>query len=125
MKRPGTLLVSTDMPYAKMGNDDYVGTVVPPDFKTRWELIRESDVSGLPKALKHVPYLDVIHYDSDKSYSGKMRIYPMLYGKLRKGGILISDDINYNVAFKDFCKKQNKQAIIVPFENRYVGFFIK
>jgi predicted O-methyltransferase YrrM len=124
-KRPGTQLSSTDMPYAKMGNEDYVGIVVNPKLKAHWKLIRESDISGLPKALKNKPYLDLVHYDSDKSYLGRMTTYPKLYDKLRPGGVFISDDINDNLAFKHFCEQQKKQPIIVQFENRFVGVFIK
>lgn len=124
-KRPGSLLTSTDMPYAKMGNDDYVGTAVPQKLKAQWKLIRESDVSGLPKGLEEIPYLDLVHYDSDKSYLGRMISYPKLYNKLRQGGIFISDDINDNLAFKHFCETKGKRPIIVSFDNRYVGVFIK
>jgi predicted O-methyltransferase YrrM len=124
-KRPNSILISTDMPYAKMGNEDYVGIVVSPKLKTHWKLIKESDISGLPKGLKHIPHLDVVHYDSDKSYLGRMITYPKLYNKLRKGGIFISDDINDNLAFKHFCEKHNKQPFIVAFDNRYVGMFEK
>ena len=113
------------MPYAKMGNEDYVGTVVLPKLKTHWQLIRESDISGLPKALKNIPYLDVVHYDSDKSYLGRMITYPKLYNKLRKGGFFISDDINDNLAFKHFCEKHNQTPVVIPFENRYVGVIVK
>src|SRR6185295_5950908 len=124
-KRPGTSLTSTDMPYAKMGNEDYVGIVVPPELKSHWTLLRESDVSGLPKALKNQPYLDLVHYDSDKSYLGRMTSYPALYDKLRTGGVFISDDINDNLAFKHFCEQHQKRPVITQFENKYVGIFIK
>ena len=124
-KRKDCLLVSTDMPYAKMGNEDYVGIVVPHHLKDHWYLIKESDISGLPKALKKVPYLDLVHYDSDKSYLGRMSTYPKLYNKLREGGVFISDDINDNLAFMHFCEKQNKQPIVISFEDKYVGVLMK
>ena len=123
--RDKSLLVSTDMPYAKMGNEDYVGIAVPPGLKNCWKLIREPDISSLPKALSEVPHLDVVHYDSDKSYLGRMMSYPKLYNKLRQGGIFISDDINDNIAFKHFCQKLNKIPVIVPFEDKYVGIIVK
>ena len=81
--RDESLLISTDMPYAKMGNDNYVGIAVAPGLRNCWKLIREPDISSLPKALREVPYLDVVHYDSDKSYLGRMMSYPKLYNKLR------------------------------------------
>ncbi len=117
--------MSTDMPYAKMGNEKFVGIVVPEALRNYWKLFQESDLSALPKALKLVEYLDMIHYDSDKSYVGRMYAYPLLYHKLRKGGVFISDDIQDNVAFKDFCESLGIEPIVISFEGKYVGVFVK
>lgn len=123
-KRSGHLF-STDMPYAKMGNENYVGIVVPPTLKNYWTLIQEADISGMPKLLKQVEYLDVIHYDSDKSYVGRMTTYPSLYKKLRKGGVFISDDIQDNLGFKIFCDKIGITPTVIYFDEKYVGAFVK
>jgi predicted O-methyltransferase YrrM len=120
-----SLLISTDMPYPKMGNEDFVGIVIPNELKKHWRLFQESDLSGLPKAFKLVEQLDVVHYDSDKSYIGRINSYPLLYNKLRKGGIFISDDIQDNIAFKDFCEKLKITPIVISFDDKYVGAFIK
>ena len=103
--RPGSKLISTDLSYAKMGNEDAVGIVVPKELKSSWTLIQEPDSAGLPKGLKEVPHLDVVHYDSDKSYLGRMNSYPILYNKLRKGGVFISDDIGIMLDSKIFVKR--------------------
>jgi predicted O-methyltransferase YrrM len=124
-KRENSKLYSTDMPYAKMGNDDYVGIVVPEKYKAHWKLYRESDVSGLPKIVASADVLDMIHYDSDKSYVGRMYAYPLLYNKLRTGGVFISDDIQDNIAFKDFCDSLKITPTVISFEGKYVGVFIK
>lgn len=124
-KRLGSKLVSTDMPYAKMGNDNFVGIVVPKELKANWVLIQEADTSAIPKALKILDTADLIHYDSDKSYVGRMYCYPILYKLLRKGGLFISDDIQDNVGFRDFCKQINKDPVIIAFENKYIGLFVK
>ena len=125
IKRAESRLVSIDMPYPTMGNEEFVGVVVPQQFKSHWSLIREPDISGLPKAIASVPTLDLVHYDSDKSYLGRMFSYPKLYDKLRKGGVFISDDINDNLAFKHFCEGINIMPIVIAFEQKYVGVFIK
>lgn len=124
-KRDGSVLVSTDMPYAKMGNENFVGIVVPEGLRSHWKLYQESDISGLPKGLKALPSLDVVHYDSDKSYLGRKISFPVLYDKLREGGVFISDDIQDNVAFKHFCEKLDKRPVIISFQNKFVGAFIK
>ena len=124
-KRSPSKLVSTDMPYAKMGNENFVGIVVPKELRSNWSLIQEADISGLPKALKILDSADLIHYDSDKSYVGRMYAYPLLYKLLRKGGLFISDDIQDNIAFKDFCEQMNVDPIVISFDNKFIGLFIK
>jgi predicted O-methyltransferase YrrM len=124
-KRPGSKLVSTDMPYAKMGNENVVGIVVPQPLRTNWVLIPEADNTAIPKALKILDSADVIHYDSDKSYLGRMHFYPVLYKLLRKGGLFISDDLQDNVAFRDYCNLIKVDPVVISFDNKYIGLFIK
>lgn len=124
-KRPSGKLISTDMPYAKMNNEDYVGCVVPNHLKKNWTLLRVPDNVGLPIALKEFDQIDLCHYDSDKSYKGRMWGYPKLWEKLKPGGIFVSDDIGDNIAFKEFCSTLNLEPIIVNENNRYVGILVK
>jgi hypothetical protein len=119
-------LISNDMPYIKMNNDDYVGCVVPGNLKSRWELQRLPDVVGIPKALKKFDYrIDLCHYDSDKSYTGRMFAYPLLWDALVPGGIFISDDIQDNIAFKEFSEKIHIRPIIIEHQGKYVGILQK
>ena len=128
--RSGTLLVSTDMPYAKMNGKDYVGCVVPNHLKRNWELIRLPDRQGLPKALNLSGKIGLCHYDSDKSYKGRLWAYPRLWEALIKGGLFISDDIGDNFAFKEFSDQIQRIPIIVKSDadkniSKYVGIIIK
>lgn len=118
-------LISTDMPYAKLGNEDYVGCVIPENLKSYWTLIRKPDVSGLPEAFKVMESFDLCHYDSDKSYEGRMWAYPKLWERLKQGGIFVSDDIGDNLAFKDFSESINQKPTIVKFHNQFVGVLTK
>lgn len=124
-KREGAKLVSTDMPYAKMDNEDYVGCVVPERLRKNWRLLRLPDQTGLPKAFNQFVNLDLCHYDSDKSYKGRMWAYPKLWKHIRQGGIFVSDDIGDNLAFKDFVTELGIDPIIVKFKNQYIGILKK
>ena len=124
-KRENTQLISTDMPYPKMNNEDYVGCVVPKDLKEPWKLIRQADKNALPKALASFEVIDLCHYDSDKTYQGRMWAYPLLWDKLRTEGIFISDDIGDNIAFRDFCENIGKTPFVVNTASQYVGVLIK
>lgn len=125
LKKRNGQLVSSDMPYAKLDNDKYVGTVVHEDLKKNWELIRLPDVSALPLAIQKLDYIDLCHYDSDKSYQGRKFAYPILWNKLRKGGYFISDDINDNLAFKEFAETLDIEPIVIHVYEKYVGVLIK
>tara|TARA_B100000482_G_scaffold135076_1_gene98714 strand:+ start:1625 stop:2407 length:783 start_codon:yes stop_codon:yes gene_type:complete len=130
--REDSLLISTDMPYPGLNNEQYVGVVISDELKDKWKLIPMEDKKSLPLALDSFEEIDLCHYDSDKYYEGRMWAYPLMWEKLREGGILISDDIEDNSAFKDFSKKINKKPIVVEFNNKnkkigfqYVGVLIK
>ncbi|MET3535519.1 class I SAM-dependent methyltransferase [Chryseobacterium limigenitum] len=123
-KRNGTLY-SSDMPYLAQDGDQYVGCVVPEDLKKNWKLFRFADKESLPKIFAETASFDILHYDSDKSYNGRMWAYDEMYVRLRKGGVFISDDIGDNSAYQDFCEKNNIDTKVVEFEGKYVGVFIK
>ncbi|WP_370899334.1 class I SAM-dependent methyltransferase [Chryseobacterium gossypii] len=123
-KRQGTLY-SSDMPYLAQDGDQYVGCVIPENLKKFWKLFRFADRESLPKIFADNAVFDVVHYDSDKSYNGRFWAYEELYKHLRAGGVFISDDIGDNSAYQDFCEKNNIETIVVEFEGKYVGVFVK
>lgn len=114
------------MPYPNKNNDKYVGCVVPQKYRSNWKIINKADRDALPKALNVLKEVDLCHYDSDKSYDGRMWAYPMLWKALRKGGIFISDDIADNVAFRDFANMLKMNPVIVKVgSEKYVGILLK
>lgn len=123
-KRDGTLY-SSDMPYLAQDGDQYVGYVVPENLKKSWKLFRFADKESLPKIFADNAVFDVLHYDSDKSYNGRMWAYDELYKHLKKGGVFISDDIGDNSAYQDFCEKYSIETTVVEYEGKYIGVFIK
>ncbi len=120
--RDGGRLVSVDMPYPKMNNETFVGVVVPDRLKTGWTLIREPDRNGLKKAIAaHGGAIDLCHYDSDKSHQGRKFAFPLLWDALVPGGIFISDDIQDNLAFKEFVEEKRLAFGVTAYEGKYVG----
>lgn len=119
-------LISNDMPYIKMNNEDYVGCVIPIDLIDKWELQRLPDIKGIPLALKKFNNsIDLCHYDSDKSYTGRMFAYPLIWNALKSQGLFISDDIQDNVAFKKFAETKNTKPYIIEHKSKYVGILVK
>ena len=124
-KRSGKL-ISVDMPMLKQTDYHLIGVAVDENLKSNWELLREPDKHGLNKAIKKHNYsFDLAHYDSDKSYYGRKWSQPLIWKYLRKGGVFISDDIEDNVAFKEFVESKNLDFFVLKFEGKYVGVIRK
>lgn len=123
MEEAGTgRLISVDMPYAKRNNEPWVGIVVADSLKHRWQLICEPDRNGIDKALARIGgSIDLCHYDSDKSYAGRLYAYPRLWAALRPGGLFISDDIQDNFGFRDFCVRSRMDFQVTESAGKYVG----
>ncbi len=119
-------LVSVDMPYPKAGNEAFVGVVVPADWRDRWTLVRKPDRNGIKDALAlHGGRIDLVHYDSDKSYAGRMYALPLLWNALVPGGLLICDDIQDNFGFRDFAEKLSLPFAITESDGKFVAMLRK
>ena len=122
-------LTSIDMPFWGTKHEDKIGCVIPQEMRNKWRLIRLPDRDSIPKFVRQKSSFDLCHYDSDKSYNGKMWALPKLWRMIKKRGVLICDDINDNLAFKHFCESQNIEPIVVEtFDSqivKYVGIAIK
>lgn len=122
----GGQLISIDMPYPKLNNEPYVGCVVPETLRSSWKLVRRSDRDALGPAVRELGSLDLAHYDSDKSDSGRRFAYPRLWAALRSGGVLMSDDIEDNLAFRDFAAAQQRRAWVLEKKpGNYAGVLVK
>lgn len=127
--RADSCLISTDLPYRlvdehheKLSSEAYVGSAVPGAYQQHWQIIRQADREALPKALHRLKLIDLCHYDSDKTYEGRIWAYPKLWQALRVGGCFISDDIGDNLAFRDFCLKLGIEAMVVRTPGNSTGF---
>jgi predicted O-methyltransferase YrrM len=126
-RRPGAILTSVDLPYLGANLDDLVGLAVPNDLRAGWSLRRGADRDELPQAIADIRPIDLAHYDSDKSYAGRRWAYPLIWDGLRDGGLLMSDDVEDNLAFLDFAADISVEPLIVggPHRNRLVGILRK
>ncbi len=123
LSKRGGKLVSTDVPSLERWVN--FGDQVPEDLKRCWQLVLRPDRRVLPALIEQMRPLDMCYYDSDKSYTGRMFAYPLLWQALRTGGIFVSDDISDNYAFRDFCQKIKRDPVIAAADKRYVGIIVK
>jgi predicted O-methyltransferase YrrM len=121
----GGTLVSTDMPYPRMNNEEHVGCVVPARIRTSWTLVRRPDRPALPRALARVGEIDLVHYDSDKTYAGQSWAFREIWAALRPGGVLIADDIDCQTAFRDFSSRLALRPIVVEGQGKLIGVIQK
>lgn len=122
----GGKLFSVDMPYPKMGNDEFVGIVVPEPYQDAWKLFREPDRRGLQKAIvASGGQVDLCHYDSDKSWWGRAYGFPLMWEALRPGGVFISDDIQDNFFFAEFAKEKSLPFAVTESQGKFVGLLRK
>ena len=119
-------LYSIDMPYPRKNNENDVGIVVPEYLKKNWTLIRKPDNPGILEALNKIDEkIDLCHYDSDKSWWGRHYAYPILWKSLNSKGLFISDDIQDNLYFSEFVKKNLLKFAVVEFEGKFIGLIRK
>jgi len=116
-------LYSSDFPYLRLENpEEYIGILVDKKLrKKRWSLFIEGDKNNLPKIRNKIEEVDILHYDSDKSYSGRKFAISSLSDKLKEDTIIIYDDILDNNHFYELWKKTDKKCMVIKFNEKYVG----
>jgi len=110
------LLYSIDLPNVgdvQLQKGQESGFLVPEGLRHRWTLTVGDSKQELPKLLGDLGMIDLFVHDSLHEYGHMMFEYEEAWPKLRKGGILFSDDISRTAAFQDFCDKHFLQASIV------------
>lgn len=118
-------LESSDFPYPGIPNSEqFVGIVVPKTLKdkTGWEPYLDGDENNLPKIVKKIVSVDLLHYDSDKSYRGRVRALSILEPKMNEHSIIVFDDIHENEHFRDYSATRTSSEVhVFRFRNKYIG----
>ena len=115
-------LFSSDFPYFRFKNpEQYIGILVDDLFKERWNLLIKGDKVNLPKIASVVPRIDIFHYDSDKTYSGRLYAFKIMKKLFHHSTVIIMDDIQDNLFFYDYVKNKNLKWRVFEFYGKYVG----
>jgi len=111
-------LYSIDLPdkdgtrFFNVGNfKKEIGWVVPGTLRSRWQLQLGDAKILLPVLMNKLGAIDVFFHDSDHSYEFMKFEYNTMYPSLRKGGLLISDDVHAHAAFEEFVNEKNMTGI--------------
>ncbi len=117
----GTLW-SSDFPYFRLEDPErYVGVLVEERLKHRWHLGTQGDAKNLAEFLPQIDSIDLVHYDSDKSVSGRTRTMDLLAAKLAEDSVVVMDDIQDNTFFRDWVTRDGVSARVFGFGGKYVG----
>ena len=118
-------LYSSDFPYFRLKNpENYVGFLANNEINYKdWSLDIRGDEIALKSISSMIPdnSINIFHYDSDKSYSGRLNAYNTIKSKLSDNAIIIYDDIQNNFHFRDLVENLDINYYIFEFKGKYVG----
>lgn len=118
----GGRLYSSDFPYFRYKNPEaLVGYIVDDAFKESWPLYIEGDRYNLPAIVARCGEIDLFHYDSDKSYEGRVFAMDQVETKLAGDAIIVVDDIQDNFHFRDYVRRQSWPYKVFSFEGKFLG----
>jgi predicted O-methyltransferase YrrM len=116
------VLFSSDFPYFRIKNPEkYIGILLDEKLKKNWNLAIEGDEINLKGFFKTIKKVDLFHYDSDKSYKGKKKVFNLIIEKMSEGSIMIFDDIQDDTFFIDIVAEYDFNFKVFNFENKFIG----
>jgi predicted O-methyltransferase YrrM len=116
-------LYSSDFPYFRISNPkQYIGCMVDEDLKKDWILYLDGDGKNLPLISSQLEHVDLFHYDSDKSYTGREMALRILKQKIDEQSLVVFDDIGDNFHFKELAERSQKPFYILQHsDTSFVG----
>jgi predicted O-methyltransferase YrrM len=88
-----------------------IGFLIPESDRLRWTLIVEDVRTALPDLLASTGQIDLF-YDSDHTHGHMLWEFSSAWPYLAPGGVLVSDDISWNLAFWDFSRRVGRRPVI-------------
>lgn len=99
-----------------------MGWIVPEWLRGQWKLHIGDSKSLLSPLLQALGEIDVFIHDSLHTYEHMLFEFKEAHPHLRKGGVLIADDVRWNSAFEEFASAvRTERACVV----RGVGYLAK
>jgi predicted O-methyltransferase YrrM len=120
-RNAGGHLYSIDRPPLDSHSDEFVGVCIPDSLKASHTLIRGDARAKLPALLDTLGGVDMFVHDSDHSYGHMKFELGLARRHLRVPGIVISDDVNYNAAFREFVDDAKPAASLVLARGGVIG----
>lgn len=87
------------------------GWLIPDSLRHHLTLLTGDSRSVLPQALDQERAIDIFMHDSLHTYEHMWFEYQWAWSRLKDGGILLSDDIGWNLAFHRFCRSKQRPYV--------------
>ena len=85
------------------------GWIISDNYRKRWELILGPSEQILPTLFEKDLEVDIFLHDSNHSYETMMFEFEIAYDNLKKGGLILADNIHWNSSLYDFCNVHHLQ----------------
>lgn len=89
------------------------GYAIPKHLRSRWKFIHGKSEEALPSILKGIGSVDLFLHDSLHTYDHMLFEYRSVWPYIKKRGILVSDDIDFNLAFYEFSKEVGRSPVFL------------
>jgi len=94
------VLHSIDLPLPPKMVKQTIGTLIPEELRSRWRLHLGSSRRVLPKIVR-TEGIDMFIHDSLHTYKNMKREFQVVWPRIRSSGVLVSDDVETNIAFDE------------------------
>lgn len=102
------MLHSVDLPPLARNGARFVGWAIPNDtLKEHWRLHLGPSAKVLPPLLGQLGRVDIFVHDSLHTYGNMKSEFGLAWPHIRPGGLLLSDDIQGNAAFRELVKRED------------------
>ncbi len=118
-------LISIDNILRPWQTREKIGSAIPIQIKSRHTLIIGNSIIELRKLVKSLSSLDIFLHDSRHTYDYMMEEFQISWPLIKRGGFLLSDDVQGNDAFLDFCEKVKREPVIIKSEKTFFGIVQK
>jgi len=88
------------------------GWVIPEYLRTRWHVHLGDSHELLPRISSDVGTIDLFFHDSLHTYDHMMFEYQTIWPRLKPGKLLLSHDVHWNRAFRDFFREHRQRGHI-------------
>tara|TARA_B110000014_G_scaffold71871_1_gene49039 strand:- start:1552 stop:2352 length:801 start_codon:yes stop_codon:yes gene_type:complete len=118
-------LHSIDSVFRPWQNKEMIGAIIPNDLKSRWNFVLGKTSEKLEQVFNKVDNVDIFIHDSLHTYKNMIFEFQCAEKNLKKGGIILSDDVLGNDSFFDFTNRNKLENYLIKVEdNSGLGLII-